>query len=101
VKKIKQLFPSLLVACDVCLCAYTSHGHCGIIKESDGYIDLEASATHVAEVALRYAQAGKVGGLDKSFPRCGILPALLNFSNPYRLRCGGTVGYDGWTHRIH
>lgn len=29
VKKIRSLFPELLVACDVCLCPYTSHGHCG------------------------------------------------------------------------
>lgn len=29
VKKIRALFPQLLVACDVCLCPYTSHGHCG------------------------------------------------------------------------
>lgn len=29
VKKIRSLFPELLLACDVCLCPYTSHGHCG------------------------------------------------------------------------
>lgn len=29
VKKIRSLFPELLVACDVCLCPYTAHGHCG------------------------------------------------------------------------
>lgn len=29
VEKIRSLFPELLVACDVCLCPYTSHGHCG------------------------------------------------------------------------
>ena len=29
VKKLRELFPNLLVACDVCLCPYTNHGHCG------------------------------------------------------------------------
>jgi len=30
VKKLRQAFPDLLVMCDVCLCAYTDHGHCGM-----------------------------------------------------------------------
>lgn len=59
VKKIKELFPALLVACDVCLCAYTSHGHCGIINESTGYFEVEASAERIAEVACNYAMAGE------------------------------------------
>lgn len=29
--KLREWFPDLVIACDVCLCAYTSHGHCGII----------------------------------------------------------------------
>lgn len=29
IKKIRTTFPELLIACDVCLCPYTSHGHCG------------------------------------------------------------------------
>ena len=32
--KIREWFPQLLIACDVCLCAYTSHGHCGIFNKS-------------------------------------------------------------------
>lgn len=60
VRRIKALFPRVLVACDVCLCAYTSHGHCGIIKAEDGYFDIEASAARIGEVALAYAQAGQL-----------------------------------------
>ncbi|CDQ92211.1 unnamed protein product [Oncorhynchus mykiss] len=57
VKKIKSLFPDLLMACDVCLCPYTSHGHCGILRE-DGTLDNGASCQRLAEVALAYARAG-------------------------------------------
>lgn len=57
IKKIKQSFPNLLIACDVCLCAYTSHGHCGILRD-DGSVDNEASIRRLAAVALAYAKAG-------------------------------------------
>ena len=33
VRRIKKEFPSLTVACDVCLCPYTSHGHCGVLND--------------------------------------------------------------------
>ncbi|KAJ0037016.1 hypothetical protein NL108_014348, partial [Boleophthalmus pectinirostris] len=57
VRKIRAVFPELLVACDVCLCPYTSHGHCGILND-DGTINNDASCLRLAEVALAYAQAG-------------------------------------------
>lgn len=57
VRKIRTKFPDLLVACDVCLCPYTSHGHCGILRE-DGTIQNEASCQRLAEVALAYARVG-------------------------------------------
>ncbi|XP_029469243.1 delta-aminolevulinic acid dehydratase isoform X1 [Rhinatrema bivittatum] len=57
VQKIRAVFPELLVACDVCLCPYTSHGHCGILRE-DGTLQNEASCRRLAEVALAYAKAG-------------------------------------------
>ncbi|XP_022085092.1 delta-aminolevulinic acid dehydratase-like [Acanthaster planci] len=57
IKKIRSSFPSLLVCCDVCLCAYTDHGHCGILMP-DGSIDNKASISRLSEVALAYAVAG-------------------------------------------
>ncbi|XP_040975516.1 delta-aminolevulinic acid dehydratase isoform X3 [Aquila chrysaetos chrysaetos] len=57
IKKIRSTFPELLIACDVCLCPYTSHGHCGILRE-DGTIQNELSCQRLAEVALAYAKAG-------------------------------------------
>jgi len=55
--KIRAWFPTLTVACDVCLCPYTSHGHCGILYP-DGSINNSASIKRIAEIALTYAQAG-------------------------------------------
>ena len=55
--KLRSAFPSLTIAVDLCLCGYTSHGHCGILK-SDGTIDNQASITRLAEVALNFAQDG-------------------------------------------
>jgi len=56
VKEIKKAAPELLVITDVCLCEYTDHGHCGVIK--DGRIDNDASCELLAKVALSHAQAG-------------------------------------------
>jgi porphobilinogen synthase len=56
VKAIKKRMPELLVITDICLCEYTSHGHCGVIK--DGKVDNDATCELLAKVALSHAQAG-------------------------------------------
>ena len=56
IKIFKTAFPDLLIACDVCLCAYTSHGHCGVM---DGdHLDNQKSVERLAEVAVKFAEAG-------------------------------------------
>ena len=57
IKKIRALFPGLYIATDVCLCEYTSHGHCGLLNE-DGTINTPPSVQRIAEVAVSYARAG-------------------------------------------
>lgn len=57
VKKLCQVFPQLLLVCDVCLCPYTDHGHCGILNE-DGSINNAPSIMRLTEVAVAYAKAG-------------------------------------------
>lgn len=57
VKKLREKFPSLVICCDVCLCPFTNHGHCGILN-SDGSLDNAASIKRLAEVAVAYAKAG-------------------------------------------
>lgn len=54
--KLRQWFPNLLIACDVCLCPYTDHGHCGIMNEHS--IDNGKSTERIANVSLAYARAG-------------------------------------------
>lgn len=56
IEEIKRAAPNLLVITDVCLCAYTVHGHCGLIKA--GKIDNDATCELLARVALSHAQAG-------------------------------------------
>ena len=57
IKKIRELWPDMYIATDVCLCEYTSHGHCGVLNE-DGTINIEPSVKRIGEVALSYARAG-------------------------------------------
>ncbi len=71
VREIKGSYPELLVITDICLCAYTSHGHCGIIKEDGGKgsaienenhdiktIDNDKTLEILAKIALSHAKAG-------------------------------------------
>ena len=59
IKLFRREFPQVLVACDLCICPYTSSGHCGILK--DGKLDNLASINRLAEIALQYANAGAQG----------------------------------------
>ncbi|XP_025269686.1 endoplasmic reticulum chaperone BiP isoform X2 [Camponotus floridanus] len=54
---LRRKFPNLLIACDVCLCPYTIHGHCGILN-NDGSINNTDSIRRIAEIAVSYAKAG-------------------------------------------
>jgi len=56
IKEIKKATPELLVITDVCLCEYTDHGHCGVIK--GGKIDNDPTCELLAKTALSHAQAG-------------------------------------------
>jgi len=56
VRAIKKASPELIVITDVCLCEYTSHGHCGIVV--DGYVDNDRTLELLAKTALTQAQAG-------------------------------------------
>ncbi len=78
VEAIKAHVPDLIVITDVCLCAYTDHGHCGIVH--DGEIDNDASLPHIAEVARSHAQAGAdvVAPSDMMDGRVGAIRAELD-----------------------
>jgi porphobilinogen synthase len=53
---VKQSVPDLLVICDVCLDEYTSHGHCGLIR--DGEVDNDSTLELLARTAVTQVQAG-------------------------------------------
>lgn len=60
VRVIKQHAPQLLVMTDVCLCEFTDHGHCGVLSESTGRMDVENDATLglLVKEAVSHVQAG-------------------------------------------
>lgn len=56
IKAIKEAVPNILVITDVCLCEYTSHGHCGVIR--DGEVQNDETLELLARQALSHAKAG-------------------------------------------
>ncbi len=56
-RAIKEAHPELLVITDLCLCEYTSHGHCGVLR-SDGYVDNDATLELLSRTAVSQARAG-------------------------------------------
>ena len=56
IREIKQATPELLVVTDVCLCEFTSHGHCGVIRE--GKVDNDPTCELLAKTSLSHVQAG-------------------------------------------
>ena len=56
IKELKEKGSDLLIVTDVCLCEYTSHGHCGVVKEGD--VDNDTTLELLAQTALSQAEAG-------------------------------------------
>ena len=78
VRRLKKEVPALLVITDVCLCGYTSHGHCGLIQ--GGEVDNDASLEALAQVALSHAEAGAdmVAPSDMMDGRVGAIREALD-----------------------
>lgn len=98
VAAIKEKVPELIVITDVCLCQYTDHGHCGIIR--DGLVDNDATLEVLSRVALSHAQAGadfvapsdmmdgRVGAIrerleEEGFKDTGILAYAVKFASSF------------------
>ncbi len=56
-RAIKDAVPELVVITDVCLCGYTSHGHCGVVR-ADGEVDNDVTLELLAKTAISHAEAG-------------------------------------------
>jgi porphobilinogen synthase len=78
-RAIKAAHPDLLVIADVCLCEYTSHGHCGVLRP-DGVVDNDATLELLARTAVSQAEAGAdaVAPSDMMDGRVGFLRAALD-----------------------
>ena len=98
VRTLKKALPELVVITDVCLCGYTSHGHCGIVHR--GEIDNDATLEVLAQVALSHAEAGadlvapsdmmdgRVGAIretldDHGFEMVGILAYAVKYASAF------------------
>ena len=81
IKELKNKAPELTVSTDVCLCEYTSHGHCGIIH--GGMVDNDATLEVLARTALSHAKAGAdiVAPSDMMDGRVGEIRAALDENN--------------------
>ncbi len=58
VRALKDAHPDLVVITDVCLCEYTSHGHCGVIREGSSEVDNDVTVELLAKTAISHAEAG-------------------------------------------
>ena len=78
VQELKEKVSDLLVVTDVCMCEYTSHGHCGEIK--DGDVDNDATLLLLARTALSHAEAGAdmVAPSDMMDGRVGAIRETLD-----------------------
>lgn len=78
IRRIKKDYPDLIVIADVCLCEYTSHGHCGLIR--DGIILNDETLPLLAKSAVSYAEAGAdiVAPSDMMDKRVGAIRKALD-----------------------
>jgi porphobilinogen synthase len=78
-KAIKQAHPDLIVITDLCLCEYTSHGHCGVVRPDDT-VDNDATVELLAKTAVSQARAGAdvIAPSDMMDGRVGAIRAALD-----------------------
>src|SRR5258706_1770771 len=109
IRAVKRAVPELLVIGDVCLCEYTDHGHCGVIR--DGEVDNDSSVYLLGKIAVMQARAGvdlvapsdmmdgRVAGIRKALDAAGFahLPIMSYaakmasaFNGPFREAAGST-----------
>ena len=77
-REIKRAFPEMLVITDVCLCEYTSHGHCGVIENE--FVQNDATLELLAKQALTHAQNGAdiIAPSDMMDGRVGAIRRVLD-----------------------
>jgi porphobilinogen synthase len=78
VRELKRAFPDVLVVTDICLCEYTSHGHCGVVR--DRQVQNDPTLELLAKVAVSHARAGAdlVAPSDMMDGRVGAIRTALD-----------------------
>ncbi|MFB3909467.1 MAG: porphobilinogen synthase [Candidatus Eisenbacteria bacterium] len=78
IRALRESLPGLSIWADVCLCEYTDHGHCGVLR--DGTVDNDATLDLLARAALAYARAGAdvVAPSDMMDGRVGAIRSALD-----------------------
>jgi porphobilinogen synthase len=79
-RAIKDAHPELLVITDLCLCEYTSHGHCGVVRAGTGTVDNDATLELLARTAVSQAHAGAdlIAPSDMMDGRVGFIRTALD-----------------------
>lgn len=82
-REIKKNLPEMLVITDVCLCEYTSHGHCGVVE--NGYVQNDATLALLALEAVSHARSGAdiIAPSDMMDGRIGVIRAALDEAGFY------------------
>ena len=93
-RALRQRFPELLLLTDVCLCEYTSHGHCGVLTEG-GEVDNDASLDLIARTAVSHVEAGadvvcpsdmmdgRVGAIREQLPQTPIVAYSAKYASAF------------------
>ncbi|OOM80401.1 porphobilinogen synthase [Clostridium sp. BL-8] len=94
IREIKKLDKDMLVITDVCMCEYTSHGHCGIIH--DEYVDNDETLEYLAKISVSHAKAGadiiapsdmmdgRIGAIRKALDENGFKNiSIMSYSAKY------------------
>lgn len=78
IREIKSRYPQMMVITDVCMCEYTSNGHCGIVR--DGKVQNDETLPYISRIALSHVEAGAdmVAPSDMMDGRVGKIRALLD-----------------------
>jgi porphobilinogen synthase len=104
VRALKDALPDLVVMTDVCMCEYTDHGHCGILKGRE--VDNDATLPYLQKIAASHVEAGAdivapsgmmdgvVGALRQALPKTTILSYAAKYASafygPFREAAGST-----------
>ncbi|HEX4678408.1 MAG TPA: porphobilinogen synthase [Gaiellaceae bacterium] len=93
-RALRARFPELLLMTDVCLCEYTSHGHCGVVDAS-GHVDNDASIDLIVRTAVSHVEAGadvvcpsdmmdgRVGAMREQLPETPIIAYSAKYASAF------------------